>query len=89
MSLDFQLPPCQYAGFMADAPISVPRLLVDQFLEAENTTFEVWVDDQRQIGLSIDAMHRRLIEESGSDFSVRTFYRWLDDLDIILDKGSA
>jgi len=74
---------------MANAPTSVPRLLVDQFLEAENTTFEVWVAGQRRRGLSIDAMHQRLVEETGSDFAIRTFYRWLDDLDIILDKGTA
>ncbi len=65
-----------------DASIrSVPRLLVDQFFDAEQTTFEAWVSGQRERGLSIEAMHRRLIEETGNDFSIRTFYRWLDEID--------
>ena len=69
---------------MADAPTSVPRLLVDQFLEAEKTTFEAWVAGQRRLGRSIDAMHGRLIDEIDYEFSVRTLYRWLDELDAAL-----
>ena len=64
-----------------DAPTSVPRLLVDQVLDAEKTTFKAWVSGQRERGLSIEAMHQRLIEETGNDFSIRTLYRWLNEID--------
>ena len=64
-----------------DAPTSVPRLLVDQALEARGDRFTTWADDARGEGLTIDEMHQSLQELTGKTFSIRTLYRWLDEID--------
>lgn len=66
---------------MPSAPTSVPRLLVDQALADEDTTFEEWARRLLLEDTTIEAMWLRLKELTDHEFSIRTLFRWLEELD--------
>lgn len=61
---------------------SVPRYLVDQALAKRGTNLADFLDGGRKQGKSLEEIHPDLIAATDVEFSVRTLYRWAQDLKV-------
>ena len=61
---------------------STIRRIVDQELNKKHLTLRTFIEECKDENLSMEEMAWRLRELTAVPFSVRTFYRWADGIEV-------